>query len=78
MIKDEGVSNDEARTRAKDEESQLRGTINNLLDNITPINRDFVDQRLKELTERRQALELRIEELDRIIAGWSATFRSPK
>ncbi len=78
MIKDEGVSNGEARTRAKDEESQLRGTINNLLDNITPINRDFVDQRLKELTERRQALELRIEELDRIIAGWSATFRSPK
>ncbi len=59
----------EARRRAQAEESQLQHTINNLLDNITPTNREFVDQRLKELTERRRALEFRLEELDRITAG---------
>ena len=59
----------QAVERAKGEETQLQNTINNLLDNITSANRDFVDQRLKELNERRQAIQLRLEELDCVAAG---------
>ncbi|MHC4090333.1 MAG: hypothetical protein ACYSVY_08655 [Planctomycetota bacterium] len=66
QLSGEGKHEAEARKRAQEEESQLQHTINNLLDNITPTNREFVDQRLTELTKRRQVLEFRIEELDRV------------
>ncbi len=65
----EGVHVEEACRRAKEEDAQLQHTINNLLDNITSANRELADERLKELTKRRQALQLRIEELEQITAG---------
>ena len=46
----------------------LAGIIDNLLDNITETNREFVDHRLKDLTTQRQHLEARLEELDRLTA----------
>ncbi len=58
----------EAKKRAEADQQRLAQTINNLLDNITPTNREFVDGRLKELTEQRQQLEARLEELDRLTA----------
>ena len=40
--------------------------IDNLLDNITPTNREYIDRRLNELKQQRQQLDSRLEELDRI------------
>ena len=40
--------------------------INNLLDNITEINRDHIDRRLDELTDKKQQIEDRLEELERL------------
>lgn len=48
---------------------ELRGigkTIKNLLDNITPANREPTDRRLLELAEQWQQLEGRLGELDRL------------
>ncbi len=53
-----------ARERAEEELERISGIINNLLDNITPANREFVDQRLMELTKQRRQLENRLEELE--------------
>jgi hypothetical protein len=64
QIGSEGVEFDEAHARAKDEEQAVAKTINNLLDNITPTNREFVDRRLEELTEQRRQLATRLDELD--------------
>ena len=58
-----------ARKRAESEQRQITRTINNLLDNITSANREFVDQRLKELADERQRLESRIDEFDRLAAS---------
>ncbi len=58
-----------ARKRADSELQKITRTINNLLDNITAANREFADQRLKELAERRQRLESRIDEFDRLAAS---------
>ena len=58
-----------ARQRAEAEHRQITATINNLLDNITPANREFVDQRLKELSEQRQQLESRLDEIERLAAS---------
>jgi hypothetical protein len=58
-----------ARKRAEAEQQQIARTINNLLDNITPANREFVDQRLKELADQRRQLESRLDELDRQAAS---------
>ena len=58
-----------ARKRAESEHQQITRTINNLLDNITPANRELVDQRLKELAEQRQRLESRLDEIDRLAAS---------
>ncbi|MCP4591829.1 MAG: recombinase family protein [bacterium] len=60
-----------ARQRADAEQQRVTGAINNLLDNITPSNREFVDQRLKELADQRQRLDLRLDELDRLGASQS-------
>ena len=67
-----GCDNEElvaARQRAEDEQQRVGGIINNLLDNITADNREFVDERLKELNGQRKQLELRLAELDRLVAS---------
>ena len=55
-----------ARQRAEDELNRISEIIENLLDNITETNREFVDKRLNELNNQRQQLEQRLEELDRL------------
>ncbi len=55
-----------ARKRAQRELDKISKTINNLLDNITSANREFVDQRLGELRQQKHQLEARLEELDRL------------
>ncbi len=55
-----------ARKRVQEETKRIGGIIDNLLDNITETNRDFVDTRLRQLTAQRQQLESRLEELDRL------------
>ena len=66
QVGSEGEQVEAARTRAEDERQRLAQTIHNLLDNITPGNREFVDRRLEELSEQRRQLETRLEELDRL------------
>ncbi len=58
-----------ARARAEDEQQRVTAIINNLLDNLTADNREFVDGRLKELNNQRKQLELRLAELDRLAAS---------
>jgi hypothetical protein len=58
-----------ARAQAEDERGRITGIINNLLDNITPDNREYVDERLRMLTEQRRQLETRLEELDHLAAS---------
>ena len=53
-----------ARTRILGENEDLTQTINNLLDNLTEGNRDFVDRRLVELRHKREALQVQLEQLD--------------
>ena len=48
-----------ARKRAQRELNKIKKTINNLLDNITSANREFVDQRLGELRQETYKLEVR-------------------
>jgi hypothetical protein len=55
-----------ARQRALTEQEEVNKTVSNLLDNITPTNREYIDQRLNELKQQRQQLEARLEELDRL------------
>ncbi len=55
-----------ARQRAQAEQERIGKIIDNLLDNITPTNREYVDQRLNELKQQRQQLEIRLEELDQL------------
>jgi len=55
-----------ARKRAQTELEKIGHTINNLLDNITPINREYVDQRLNELKQKKLHLDARLEELERL------------
>ncbi len=55
-----------ARQRAQAEQERIGKIIDNLLDNITPTNREYVDQRLNELKQQRQQLKIRLEELDQL------------
>jgi hypothetical protein len=55
-----------ARKRAQRELSKIDKTINNLLDNITSANREFVDRRLGERQQLKLQLQTRFEELDRL------------
>ena len=67
-----GCDNEEllaARDRAEEEHQRIGSIVNNLLDNLTADNREFVDGRLKELNDQRKQLELRLAELDRLAAG---------
>ena len=56
----------EARDRAKTEQERISRIIDNLLDNITATNREHVDKRLNELTTKKQQIETRLEELERL------------
>jgi len=58
-----------ARKRAQRQQDRIKKIINNLLDNITSANREFVDQRLTELEQQKQQLEARLEELDRLVVS---------
>ncbi len=62
----EGEQFEAAVRRAKQELRRINTTINNLLDNITPANREPAEQRLRELADQRRQLESRLEELDRL------------
>jgi hypothetical protein len=55
-----------ARQRAQTKQKRIDQIINNLLDNITSTNREYVDRRLNELKKQRQQLEARLEELDQL------------
>ena len=55
-----------ARQRTQDELNRISNIIDNLLDNITESNRQFVDKRLSELSKQKIQLEQRLEELDRL------------
>jgi len=66
QIGSEGKELVTARQRAQAEQKKIGKIINNLLDNITPTNREYVDRRLNELKKQRQQLEARLEELDQL------------
>jgi len=55
-----------ARERAHGQLNKANKTINNLLDNITSSNRQFADQRLDELKQKKLQLEYRLEQLHRL------------
>jgi DNA invertase Pin-like site-specific DNA recombinase len=55
-----------ARQRAQAELESITKIINNLLDNITETNRDHVDRRLNEFATKKQQIEARLEELERL------------
>jgi len=55
-----------ARQRVEEELQRISPIIDNLLDNITSTNREYVDKRLLDLNQKRQKLEARLEELDRL------------
>jgi hypothetical protein len=55
-----------ARLRAQERKAELTRTIANLLDNITPANRSFVDERLAVLGREKDEVERRLEELERV------------
>ena len=58
-----------ARKRARRQQDRIKKVINNLLDNITSGNREFVDQRLTELKQQKHQFETRLEELDRLVVS---------
>jgi hypothetical protein len=58
-----------AGKRQLTQQDRIKKTINNLLDNITSANREFVDQRLTKLKQQKQQLEARFEELDRLVVS---------
>jgi DNA invertase Pin-like site-specific DNA recombinase len=55
-----------ARQRAQAELENITKIINNLLDNLTETNREHVDKRLNDLTTKKQQIEVRLEELERL------------
>jgi len=57
------------RKRAQRQQNRIKKIINNLLDNITSTNREFIDQRLTELKQQKHQLEARLEELDRLVVS---------
>ena len=66
QIGSEGKEFAAARQRAQTEQEKIGKIINNLLDNITPTNREYADQRLNELKKQRLQLKARLEELDQL------------
>jgi vacuolar-type H+-ATPase subunit I/STV1 len=66
QIGSEGQDLNKAKERVEAEKERISSIINNLLDNITSTNRQYVDTRLDELKKQRQQLEDRLEELERL------------
>ena len=66
QIGSEGEEFAASRKRAEAKQKKLDKIINNLLDNITPTNREYIDRRLNELKQQRQQFETRLEELDKL------------
>ena len=60
---------EEAKQRVLAELAEIETTIVQLLDNITPTNRDFVDRRLKQLAARQDELATRDRELAAMLLG---------
>ena len=61
---DRDISN--ALIRNREELRKIEPVINNLLDNITPKNREAVDKRIKQLQKKRKQLENIREELEQL------------
>jgi len=59
---------DAARKKAQETIERVKTAIANLLDNLTPTNREHVDQRIQELEKEKAVAERRLEELD-LLAG---------
>ncbi len=55
-----------ARARAEEKLKALKRTIANILDNITPATRAYVDERITKLGAELDAIERRIDELERM------------
>lgn len=55
-----------ARRRVEQERQNVESTIANLLDNITPATRDLAEERLAELRRKREELQFRASELERL------------
>ncbi len=53
-------------TKLKTEPTSLEAEANRLLDIATPANRDFVDERLGKVRVRKQELEPRLADLERV------------
>jgi DNA invertase Pin-like site-specific DNA recombinase len=60
-----------ARKRAQRRLPTIERSISNLLDNLSPANRDFVDERLQKLKLEKQQLESRLEELEHLCLSHS-------
>ncbi len=58
-----------ARARGEAEHDRITRIIDNLLDNLTETNRQYVDERLEGLTDQRRQIEKRLEELDRLASS---------
>ncbi len=58
-----------ARERLADELAAIDTKVTSLLDNITETNRDFVDQRLTELSQQKDSLQRRDQELEALLLG---------
>ena len=56
-----------ARKRVHKQLNKIKKNISNLLDNRTTTNRELVDQRPHKLQQRKNQLEVRLEELDRLV-----------
>lgn len=62
----ESVELAEARQRLEGEQAQLKQAIDNLLDNLTATNREFIDERLAGLKRKQEKLQARAEQLERL------------
>ena len=60
-----------ARERAETELATIESTVANLLDSLSPVNREHVDRRLQELDKKKMETVRRIEELTLLDAGRS-------
>ena len=63
---------DEARKRLLDKREQLESQVKNLLDNLTPKNRDFVDDRLEQLRKERDEIRISLEQLETLTEARTA------
>lgn len=62
----------EARRRLLEKQSRLDEVVNNLLENITNENRDFIDERLKGLRGDRDEIRVGLEQIDALVEAQAA------